>query len=435
MKLLTQTNRYYALLVGVLFTLGGGVLYISLNWALRNEVDEQLLGQQQALTSARASARLGPPRADSLRVSRVPRPGGLHEAVYYDEAEQTMVPYRELSFPVVRGGTRYWVTLRKSQLETEDLLLVVLSVMLAVLAGLLLSLVALNRWLARQLWAPFQRTLAALRAYDLHRRDALALPATPIDEFTELNQALTQMSARLVADYQRLKDFTENAAHETQTPLAIMQGQLEQLAQDNNLRPTSAALVGELYGATRRLSRLYQALTLLSNIENEQFAQAVPVRLDQVVEDKVRQLHERAVARGLTFSVAVTGVPALILHPGLADSLVSNLLQNAVKHSLPGGTIQVTLGTEALVVVNAGPVVTGDPTRFFERFRKHNAASDSPGLGLSIVQQICRYYGFALSYEFSPAGFLHTLQVGFSPSTDRPESLQKNHIIDSELWV
>ena len=418
MKLLTQTNRYYGLLVAVLFALGGGVLYLSLNWALRNEVDEQLLGQQQALTSARTSARSGPPQADSLRVSRVPQLGGLHETAYYDEAEQTMVPYRELSFPVVRGGARYWVTLRKSQLETEDLLLVVLSVMLAVLAGLLLSLVALNRWLARRLWAPFQRTLAELRAYNLHRRGALVLPPTPIDEFTELNQALTQMSTRLAADYQRLKDFTENAAHETQTPLAIMQAQLEQLMQDDGLRPKSVALVGELYGATRRLSRLHQALTLLSNIENQQFAQAVPVRLDQVVADKIQQLNERATARDLTFSVVVTGVPALVLHPGLADSLVSNLLQNAVKHGLPGGTIQVTLGPDALVVANAGPVVTGNPTRFFERFRKYNAASDSPGLGLSIVQQICHYYGFALSYTFSPVGSRHTLRVGFSPAQD-----------------
>ena len=414
MRLLAQTNRYYLLLAAALFALGGCVLYVTLNWALRNEVDEQLLGQQQALTSVRASAHAGPPRADSLLVSRTPRPGGLHETVFYDADEQTMVPYRELSFPVVRGGTTYWVTLRKSQLETEDLLLVVLSVMLAVLAGLLLSLVALNRWLARRLWAPFQRTLAALRAYDLHRRGALVLPATAIDEFTELNQALTQMSTRLAADYQRLKDFTENAAHETQTPLAIMQAQLEQLAQDDSLRPASAALVGELYGTTRRLSRLHQALTLLSNIENKQFTQAVPVRLDQVVEDKARQLYERATARGLTFNVAVTGIPVLVLHPGLADSLVSNLLQNAVKHGLPGGTIQVTLGADALVVANAGPAVTGNPARFFERFRKHNAGSDSPGLGLSIVEQICRYYGFALHYDFSPAGALHTLRVGFS---------------------
>ena len=413
MKLLTQTNRYYALLAAVLFALGGLVLYSSLNWALRNEVDEQLLDQQRALTSARASGSAGPPRADSLRVSRTPQPGGLHETVLYDEAEQTMVPYRELSFPVRRGGQTYWVTLRKSQLETEDLLLVVLSVMLAVLAGLLLSLLVLSRWLARWLWAPFQRTLAALRAFDLRQRTSLVLPATPIDEFTELNQALTQMSTRLATEYQRLNEFTGNAAHETQTPLAIMQAKLEQLMQDDSLRPQSAALVGELYGATRRLSRLHQALTLLSSIENEQYAQAGPVRLDEVVAEKVGQLQERAAARNLNFRVAIAGVPDLEMHPGLAESLVSNLLQNAVKHSLPGGTIAVTLSRAALVVANAGAAVEGDPERFFERFRKQNAASGSPGLGLSIVQQICRYYGFALRYDFAPSGGIHTLSVGF----------------------
>ena len=126
------------------------------------------------------------------------------------------------------------------------------------------------------------------------------------------------------------------------------------MAQNNNLRPTSAALVSELYGATRRLSRLHQALTLLSSIENEQFAQAVPVRLNQVVGQGAAAARAR---RGLIFNVAVTGVPALTLHPGL---------------------------------------------------------------GLSIVQQIYRYYGFALSHEFSPTGSLYTLQVGFSPSIYRP---------------
>ena len=92
---------------------------------------------------------------------------------------------------------------------------------------------------------------------------------------------------------------------------------------------------------------------------------------------------------------------------------ISNLLQNAVKHSLPGSTIEVTLSRDSLVVANPGPVVSGDPARFFERFRKHNVASDSPGLGLSIVQQICRYYGFALRYDFAPAGAIHTLMVAF----------------------
>lgn len=413
MKLLAKTNRYYLLVATTLFALGGIVLYFSLNWALRSEVDEQLLAQRREMTAPRPSQRLAVALTDSFRVSRTPLPGGLHDAVLYDQEEQTMVPYRELSFPVVRAGTTYWVTVRKSLLETADLLLVVLSVMLSVLGALLLSLALLNRWLTRWLWAPFQRTLAELRGYDLARRGALALPATPIDEFTELNLALTQLSARLAADYQSLKEFTENAAHETQTPLAIMQAQLEQLVQDDTLRPASAALVGELYGATRRLSRLHQALTLLSNIENQQFAQAGPVRLDQVVAAKVRQLEERAAARGLTLSVVVAGVPTLTMHPGLADSLVSNLLQNAVKHSLPGGSIQVTLSATALQVANPGPAITGDPARFFERFRKHHAAAGSSGLGLSIVQQICQHYGFTLDYSFAPAGDVHTLRVSF----------------------
>jgi signal transduction histidine kinase len=67
-------------------------------------------------------------------------------------------------------------------------------------------------------------------------------------------------------------------------------------------------------------------------------------------------------------------------------------------------------------VSNPGPAVTGDPTRFFERFRKHNAASDSPGLGLSIVQQIGAYYGFKVSYSFAAAGSRHTLRVVLAAS-------------------
>jgi len=413
MKLLTKTTRYYVLLAVALFALGAGALYGGLSWALRGEVDEQLLAQRQQLLTAAARPRPSPLLSDSLSVSRVPLPGGLHDAVRFDPAGRTLVPYRELSFPVVRGGTTVWVTLGISLLETDDLLGVVLTVMLSILGLLLASLVLLNQWLARWLWAPFRHTLRALRSYDLQQRGPLVLPATPIDEFTALNLTLNRMSARLAADYERLKEFTENAAHETQTPLAIMQAQLEQLVQDDSLRPASAVLVGELYGATRRLSRLHQALTLLSKIENQQFAQAAPVRLDRVIAAKAQQLEDLAAGRAIVLHVAVAGVPALTMHPSLADSLVRNLLQNAVKHCLDGSRIEVTLGPTLLSVANPGPVVAGDPARFFERFRKHQAASDSPGLGLAIVQQICHYYGFTLRYDFAAAGAVHTLRVGF----------------------
>ena len=432
MKLLAASTRYYLLLTTLLFAVASGLLYAGLEWALRSEVEEQL--RDHALTLHHLVARGRPlpaaPFADEFTRSPRPRALGFGDTLLLDPLEQEMVPYRQLTFRLrpaePGGGPPEWVTLRKSLVETKDVLGVVLGVMAGVLALLLAGVVGLNYWLAGRLWAPFRHTLAALRAYDLHRHQPLGLPAPAIAEFAELNQALNQLSERLVADYESLREFTENAAHETQTPLAIMQAKLEQLLQAPALMDdeATATLLGELLGAAQRLSRLHQSLTLLSRLENHQFApaQAVPVHLDQLLRDRVATLEPLLEARRIRLTLRVDeGLPARCLHPGLADSLLQNLLQIAIKHNYPGGRGDVALSAAALEVSNTGPAISGDPARFFERFRKHRAASDSPGLGLSIVQHICAYYGFRVGYAFAEAGARHTLRVEFAPG--RPERL------------
>ncbi len=97
----------------------------------------------------------------------------------------------------------------------------------------------------------------------------------------------------------------------------------------------------------------------------------------------------------------------------MAAALLQNLLQNAIKHNQQDGEIQVSLSRQAFQVTNTGLAIVGDPMRFFERFRKHKAASDSPRLGLSIVQCICAYYGFRVRYEYTVGSARHTLQVEF----------------------
>jgi len=416
MKLLATTNRYYLLLATLVFAVGSVILYYGIGWALRVEVDEQLVNNKTLLLSRIRHTNRLPANSlgNELAVTPGPLPTQLRDTVFFDPVERGQVPYRQLSFPAEAQGTRQWITLRKSLLETEDMLGVVLTVMLAVLSLLLLSLVLLNQWLAQWVWQPFQLTLKGLRSYDLQRQQPLVLAATTnIDEFTELNQALSQMSERLTADYQSLKDFTENAAHETQTPLAIMRAKLEQLLQADELRPATAQLVGDLYGATVRLSRLHQALTLLSKIENRQFPDAVPLALDKVVENKLHLLQDFVDDKQLRVERVVAGQPLLRMHPALAESMVGNLLQNAIKHNQRGGLLTWTLTHDYLAISNTGPVLAGEPNRFFERFRKLNVTSDSPGLGLSIVEQICRYYGYTVSYSFRPANALHTLRVQF----------------------
>ena len=426
MKLLATTTRYYLLLATALFVIGSLGLYVGVDRTLRTEVEEQLYSRQLAL-AAKAKAQQLPPVAllqVLLPISRQPQPLGFRDTTLFDAQEREQVPHRQLTFALqtAREGT-VWVTIRKSLVEAEDLLTVVLTVMLGVLALLLGGVVLLNRWLSGRLWAPFRHTLAALRRYDLHQHQPLELPTPAISEFAELNHALEHLSQRLVADYESLREFTANAAHETQTPLAIMQAQLEQLLQLPALAEDAAAapLVADLYGATLRLSRLHQALSLLSKIENRQFAAAVPVRLDQLLTEKVAQFEPLFEARELRYGLDIATVPIVVhMHPGLADSLLQNLLQNAVKHNVSGGEITIVLTPQELIISNTGPAVSGDPARFFERFRKHSAASDSPGLGLSIVQHICRYYGFEVSYSLAAAGTCHTLQIQLNQVVDSP---------------
>ena len=424
MKLLAATNRYYVLLSAGLFVIGSLVLYLGMDYAVRNEVGEQLQNHRLELEARVASGRALPEPAyrDQYSISRQPLPLGFSDTLLLDPTEGSMVPHRALTFRVVPAGQPpAWVTLRKSLVEVDELLMAVLGSMLLVLVLLLGGILLLHRYLSQRLWAPFQRTLAALRGYDLQQHQPLALPASRIEEFNELNQALTHLSRRLVADYESLREFTANAAHEAQTPLAIMQAQLEQLLQLPTVTDdaTAAPLLADLYGATRRLSRLHQALGLLSRIDNGQFAAAQPLDLAALVREKAEQLAPLLEARGLALHLHLAAGPLRQLHPGLADSLLHNLLHNAIRHNVPNGDITVRLTAHELELSNSGPVVSGDPARFFERFRKHNAASESPGLGLSIVQHICEYYGFGLHYGFEPAGARHTLRVTFGPAVGR----------------
>ncbi len=421
MKLLAATNRYYVLLSLGVFALGSGVLYVGIERAVRNEVGEQLQNHRLEIEARLAAGRPLPEPVyrQQYSVSHQPRPLGFSDTLLLDPTEGSMVPHRQLTFWAAGAGQApAWVTLRKSMVETDELLLATVSSMLVVLALLLGSVVLLHRYLSQRLWGTFRHTLAALRRYDLQQHQPLSLPTSRIEEFAELNQALTHLSQRLVADYESLREFTANAAHETQTPLAIMQAQLEQLLQLPTLTddPAAAPLLADLYGATRRLSRLHQALALLSRIENGQFGAAVPLDLAALVREKAEQLAPLLDARGLALHLHLAPTPPRRLHPGLADSLLHNLLHNAIRHNVPGGDVTVRLTPTDLEVSNPGPVIGGDPARFFERFRKHNAASESPGLGLSIVQQICAYYNFGLRYEFAPAGARHTLHLTLGPA-------------------
>ncbi|MFD2787194.1 sensor histidine kinase [Hymenobacter rubripertinctus] len=417
MKLLAATNRYYLLLAALLFSLGSGLLYFGVLWALQGEVEERLFQQRDYLRAqVQRTGRLpGTPFEGRMQLSATPQPEGLRDVQLLEPLENELEPYRQLTFRLQLDGRPQWVSLSKALLETGHVQRLILLLLAGVLGTLLLSMVLLNRWLARRLWTPFKHTLHQLRGYDVRQHQVLRLPDTHIEEFAQLNHTLTHLSERVAADYAMLKEFTENAAHETRTPLAIMQAKLEQLLQLPDLPAPAGPLIADLYAAVQRLARLHQGLTLLSKIENQQFAAAVPVPLAGLLREKLAQLEDFMDQKQLRLDVQLSAEPVLPLHPALADSLLTNLLHNAIRHNQPGGLLRVRLSATELVVSNTGAALAAgqQPAQFFERFRKQNAASDSPGLGLSIVQSIAAFYGFEVRYGYAADQALHTLRVVF----------------------
>lgn len=415
MKLLARQNRYFVGITLGLLGLGSAGLYGAARLTFRDEVQEDLWSEVARLRPLVQAGRPLPPpdgRPTTPVLFSHPMLVGLRDTLLPDpdpDEVDELTPYRQLVVRLATPAGPRWLVVRRSLLEADDLVLLTLAVMLPVMGTILGLLLLVNRWLARRLWAPLDATLRALATYD--GRQPLTLPPTDTDEFAALNHSLEAMSARVAREVETLRAFTENAAHETQTPLAILRARLDQLVQLPSLPVAAHPLVADLSGGLSRLIRLYQALTLLSKIENGQFADgAQTVDLGTLAAARLDALTDFIEAKNLKVEADLGESPAR-LPPVLAESLVQNLLQNAVKHNLPGGLLRVRAAPGELLIENTGPAPTEAPARFFERFRKHDPTSESPGLGLAICEQICRAYGLTLRYDFDPTTACHRLTL------------------------
>ena len=171
-------------------------------------------------------------------------------------------------------------------------------------------------------------------------------------------------------DYGGLKEFTENASHEMQTPLALINAKVEQLIQTKQLTEVQMNWIDSIYQASRRIARLNQGLLLLAKIENRQFNDVQQINFTQLLIEKLQDMEEVLTHKHLTVSEQLTAPFDVLLPASLADSLVTNLVSNAIKHNQAGGQIKLTSTANQLNLSNTGGLLTSDPERLFERFKK-----------------------------------------------------------------
>lgn len=295
-----------------------------------------------------------------------------------------------------------------STVEKDDLVEDLLIAVVVLYAVLLLTIIIVNNVLLRRMWRPFHAILAEVKQFRLGTGHVLAEVPTGISEFQELKAAADALVLHASDTYNNQRAFTENAAHELQTPLAIAINKLELLAEQEGSEAERMATIGEVLALLERLTRLNKSLLLLTRIENRQFPQEQRISLADLLQEVMEEFADLAEHRKVELNVQITGDLDVTMDPGLARILLTNLVKNAIVHNVPGGTVTAQVEDGQLTILNTGVDRPLDGARIFGRFHKETTADGGTGLGLAIAKAISDLYGLHLSYAYE-AG--HTMRL------------------------
>jgi heavy metal sensor kinase len=443
------TLWYTALLAGLLAVLGTAALVL-LDRGLRQNVDTSLESLAQTVAdSARKPATVAPDLEALLESllgpafarrffelldprgrpdSRWPAGGegglpplsraALENAMRGEETYETVAlpegsgaPVRVLTFPVLEDGrlvhlARVALSLESAETARARFLLILLGLAPVALLG-----AAAGGWLlARRALAPLDAMVETARrigAEDLSRRIEAA---GSDDELGRLAAVLNDMLGRLERSFTVVRHFSADAAHELRTPLTILTGEIEVALRSAGSPEEYRAVLASALEEVHRLSALVEDLLFLARSDAGALSPPrTPVDLGAVVEDALPAL--RALADGAGVRLEAPPGPAVRVRGNqpMLFRAVFNLVENAIKYTGAGGTVEVRLsgddGRAVVAVRDTGPgIPVEDRERIFDRFQRGDPARErgGTGLGLALARSIALVHEGRIALESTP---------------------------------
>lgn len=268
----------------------------------------------------------------------------------------------------------------------------------------------LNKRISRKLWQPFYNSLGKIRTFDLNKQNKPEFETTDIDEFSELNHNLEKLIGSSITAYNQQKEFADNASHELQTPLAIIQSRLELLMQTSPLSDDQYALIEDATKALTRATRINKNLLLLTKIENSQFMEKETINLSDLLQHTLQSFSFFAEDKKIIFQKEIQSNVMVEGNKTLVEILLNNLLTNAIRYSETGAIITITCKDHLLRISNPGSSPLKQE-QLFKRFA--GSAPDKPGtgLGLALVHQVTQRNNWSVSYTFEHG--LHVFNLLF----------------------
>lgn len=390
MKLFSKANRYFGLSVLVTLVLSSFLIFYGITYLFQIEAEEKLAVDELRLIELIKDNSHTPSLSPFFEIKTIETNNETAPKIktieLFDPLGNENEQYLELSSIRKINGLFYSLKVRHATVESEELMFVVIISFLGVMLISFIILFFINRTISLRLWRPFNSTLEKLKVFSLEKEDPIQATKTNIIEFDLLNESLEKFSYKLIQDYKSLREFTENASHEIQTPLSVILLNLEETLQ-SELDESTSQKVYASYQAALRLSRLNEKLLLLTKLDNQQFNATIEVNVLEVIKEIIHEFTPLFQDKSMLIETDYRKSFYASMDRGLTSILISNLISNALKYGDEKGKIEISVDENKIIIANSlSSQIYVD--KLFERFHKQNTKNDSLGLGLSISKKI-----------------------------------------------
>jgi signal transduction histidine kinase len=424
MKLLQYTTNKLALLLFFLISIWSVFFYFAMHHEIMDETDDMLESYREIFvkkalndpsllnTSYESPFDRYDIRAIDMALVVDYKESWRNEEMYFPEGDEH-IPMRVYKSIFRASDNRYYeLEVRMSTVERDDMIKTLIIYLISLIAILLICIYTGNRIILKKSFVPLKKLLLWLNAIVPGKPVPPLDNDTKITEFRKLNEAALAMSRLNLEVYERQKQFTENAAHELQTPLAVALNKLDQFSQHKAMSEKQLSEIDHIYTSLNRAVRLNKSLLLLSRIENRQFPESVDVDINALTEEIMTDVAEIYEHKNIRLHMESKSACRVMMNETLSRILIGNLLKNAFHHTHNDEEITVMIEKNTFTVQNAG-IKALDSEKIFNRFyQSADKKEDSTGLGLSIVKSICDLYTFRVSYKFSKKK--HIFSINFN---------------------
>lgn len=279
-------------------------------------------------------------------------------------------------------------------------------------------------WLAHRSLRPLRSMAATARSISATRLNARFRTEGPDDEVAQLATAFDETFDRIQRVFDAQRHFAAHASHELRTPLSTLRAEAE-LALSADASDATRQLAGAAIAAVERGDRLIAGLLALTRAESGAFERR-PVSLAGLTGDVVGELADLADRRGITIELDLgrsASESTVLGERVLLETLVSNLVRNAIVHNVDHGSALVRVHGSCLAVENTGVEITDDDiSRLVQPFSRADRSAREPGhgLGLTIVDTIAAAHDALVTRQPRPGGGLTTV-VNFRQGSGEPD--------------